>query len=150
MQCGGMVSNADALRKYLIFKICFLLSDSDNSNELVRKRRAAVERQFNFYTQTITESQSQHLIAERSIGTDSKYENIKGNRTIYFNCENGNMDKHSCIQAKLKVNHLIMGNEPILIVIKFGLDLNVLSKFRGTFVIKATFSQFRLSFLQKI
>lgn len=60
------------------------------------------------------------------------------------------MDKHSCIQAKLKVNHLIMGNEPILIVIKFGLDLNVLSKLRENSGIKATFSQFPLSFLQKI
>lgn len=93
-----------------------------------RKRRSAENddhityRNYNRYTQRITENL--HQISRRSTFSvnDVILSNLPINRTIMFDCDMA--EEGQCVAARFSVHNFRVGNVPIIVALNFTVDLN--------------------------
>lgn len=94
-----------------------------------RKRRSVDElshRNYNRYTQRITENA--HTISRRSTFsvTDVILANLPVNRTIMFDCNMA--EEGQCVEARFSVHNFRAGNVPIIVALNFTVDLTKVGK----------------------
>lgn len=94
-----------------------------------RKRRSVDEvshRNYNRYTQRITENV--HQISRRSAFSvnDVILANLPVNRTIMFDCNMA--EEGQCVEARFSVHNFRAGNVPIIVALNFSVDLTKVGK----------------------
>lgn len=109
--------------------------------EISRKRRNINYRNYNRYTQTISNPQYSSSRARRSVlNHDPFLDNLPINRTFVFDCYDAAAEL--CIQARFSVNNFKVGNTPILVSFNFTIDLATVGKLNTFFFIKIVYYSF--------